>query len=48
MATHQGAVAVQDGRDGEVIVEDSGDVGRGDETPDDPPVNVCGVTCFFC
>ena len=30
-------MAVQYGRDGEVIVEDSSDVGRGDETADDPP-----------
>ena len=36
----EGSVAVEDGRDGEVVVEDPGDVGRRAETPDDPPVRI--------
>ena len=42
----QGAVAVQYGRDGEVVVEDPGDVGGGDETADDPPESFIGFICF--
>ena len=34
----EGAVAVQDGRDGEVVVQDPGHVGGRAEATNDPPV----------
>ena len=40
-------MAVQEGSDGEVVVQDSSYIGCSNEAADDPPGKVLYVICFF-